>query len=146
MKQWYCQKGTEEEKIKHTLKSKLQSAPTRRPVSMDAVSSLPVIQIDHLAHRPIGNNHRHQHISSLRLNILQPHQTMCGSRQCHSDSRIEKSDGKTLRSQLHSGTLIEKNRFSRIIPIRNEHRHLPDDVVHCAGNTEEVDEDREAHP
>ena len=42
--------------------------------------------------------------------------------------------------------LVEEDQLVRIIPIGQKHRHFPNYVVHRAGNTEEVDENRASEP
>lgn len=124
----------------------LNSLPTGRPEAMNPITSLPIIQIDHLPDRPVRDQDCHNHEPSLRPRAPHPHQHMGHKPQQQTHHRIQEPDCEPLRPELHSRTLIEEHQLRWVIPIGQKHGHLPNYIVHRPGNAEEVDEHGEEEP
>lgn len=107
---------------------------------MDPVASLPVIQRYDLFHRPEGDSHCDQHEQPLRVLAFHINQKMRDKGEQQPYQRIQKPYGKTLGAQLDARALDKEDQFVGIVPVRHEKRHLPNNVVHSAGDTEEIDE------
>ena len=109
---------------------------------MDPITRLPIIQIDHLLHRPKRNEQRNNHHRPLHVHILHLHEHTRHERQQQTHNRVQEPDREPLRPELHTRALVEEYQLVRIVPVRQEHGHLPNDVVHRARDAEEVDEHR----
>ncbi len=106
---------------------------------MDTVASLPIIQKYDLLHSPEGDAHYDQHEQPLDVLALDINQKMRDKCQQQPDQSIKKPYGKTLGAQLDAGALDKENQFVGIVPVGHKHRHLPNNIVHSAGDAEEID-------
>lgn len=122
------------------------SPPAARPEGMNAISSLPVIQVDHLPHSPPPDRHDSQHRKPLRLQALHPHQQVSHPSNHEAHKRVQEPDRKPLGPQLHPRPLVEEHELVGIRSVGEEHGRVPDDPVHAPRHAEEVDEERPGHP
>ena len=120
--------------------------PAARPEGMNAITSLPVIQVDHLPNSPPSNDHDSQHHTALRLQALHPHQQVCHRSNHETHERVQEPYGKPLSPQLHPRPLVEEHELVGIGAVGEEHGRVPDDPVHAPRHAEEVDEERPGHP
>lgn len=59
---------------------------------------------------------------------------------------IQKSNGKTLSTKLHTGPLIKEYKFGGVVPIGQKHGHFPNYVMHSARHTEKIDKHSTPQP
>lgn len=113
---------------------------------MDPITRLPIIQIDHLLDRPKRNEQRSNHHRPLDVQIFHLHEHTRHERQQQAHNRVQEPDREPLCPELHTRALVEEYQLVRVVPVRHEHGHLPNDVVHRARYAEEVDEHRTGQP
>lgn len=92
---------TSESKGKHPSHSARISPPAAREEGMNAITSLPVIQVDHLPNSPPPNRHDSEHRKSLRLQALHLHQQVCHPSDHETHECVQEPDSKPLSPQLH---------------------------------------------
>lgn len=107
---------------------------------MYPITRLPIIQLDYFLDRQKRNEQGHDHNHPLHVRIPDLHEYVRHKRQQQSHDRVQKPDREPLRPKLHPRALVEEYQPGRVVPVRQEHGHFPDYVVHRAGDTEEVDE------
>lgn len=113
---------------------------------MHSVPCLPIVEVNNLLHSPERNDHGYHHQHPLHLRTFQLDQSMCYQSHHQTHNSIQGPDCETFSPELHSRPLVEEHELRGIIPVRQEHRHIPDDVVHRPRNTEEVHKHGPSHP
>ena len=112
--------------------------PTRWPVRLNLIPSLPIIQVNNLLHSQQRDDHSQHHNHPLLTDIPNAHKRVSDICQEQPNHIVQEPNREPLRPELKIRSFVEENELVRILVISDEHRHSFDDVMHRPGYAEEV--------